>query len=297
MKLSVPWHWRQKPPSGTGLAKAPTGPQADLSNYLASFWAANEGAGPYIADLTSFPGQNLASSFGVAVIHDPSGTHNYWTSGPYGYAIQFGTSRYVESALSSNYDGNNGAVWFRFRAQASQSIPCFLFGRHDSSGSLNGITIYLDSGTPVISCQIKNNSVTTATLKGSVGLRDNAWHTVLVNFTRLNGGTNELWLDGELVTTANNSAAWSFNNQVLRWGIATDAFWQQFAGQIDLGGWITRKLTADEIFDLYLHPFDLMRSPGWVVMYPPGFPPDPIETLRHKSPKRAPRVPVPRLVW
>ena len=303
MKLNVPWHWRYKPPIGTGLAIAPTGPQALIRPYLASFWACNEGSGTYVADLMSVPQQNPPAGFGIARIHDPNGVGNYWTGGQYGgYSIQFGNNKYLEAATSGAYDGGAGAVWFRFKVRAADlplggSGAHFLHGRADASNSSRGVTIYLDTTTHVIACQIKSTGSTVANLKGSVSLADGAWHTVLLNFNRSNATQNQLWVDGEMITQAAVTGAWTFNNQPIRWAVSQDSFWSNFPGQLEPGGWVQRQLYPMEIFDLWLHPFDLMRSPGWVVMYPPGFPPNPISGLKHKSPKVPPRVPVPQLVW
>jgi hypothetical protein len=305
MKLNTPWHWRYKPPVGTGLAFAPTGPQALLRPYIASLWLCNEGGGTVITDLASEPQVNLSSNFGIIRIHDPLNVGNYWAGGQYGgHSIQLGNGKYLEGGTSGNYDGGAGAVWFRFKVRASDlstsgSAAHAIHSRADASNSFRGFTIYLDTTTHFIATQVKATGSPGGgvTIKGSTNLADGAWHTVLLNFNQSNATNCQLWVDGELVAQAPTSGSWAFNNQVLRWGLAQDSFWQPFPGQIEPGAWIKRQLYPQEIFDLYLHPFDLMRSPGWVVMYPPGFPPSPVNNLKHKTPKRAPQVPVPQLVW
>ena len=87
---------------------------------------------------------------------------------------------------------------------------------------------------------------------GANNFTNNKWYFITYCFSRLNGGTIKLYVNGKLNSINPASLSWSFvNNPPLYIGDSSDAYWEEFKGIIDDIRIYDRTLSDAEILSLY----------------------------------------------
>lgn len=176
-----------------------------------------------------------------------------------GACVGFAQADYLEVPSSTDYDLATGTLMFWFRT-SQPANPIWLWSRVDSSNK-NGFAVFIDTaaGTP-ITCDFNDATSNKLRLTGPSGL-SNTWQQVVIQWNQGSGQTCNMLINGNLYTSGTLGGSWSFNNEVIRFGVALDSFWTKFGGQMDVCGIWNRWLTADEIQSLYLNPFQMFLPP------------------------------------
>jgi len=91
-----------------------------------------------------------------------------------------------------------------------------------------------------------------AATSGSIG--DDNWHHLAFTFDRNASGTQQVFIDGALDSTATPAGAWSWNNQPIYIGRSWDAFWYRYNGLMDDFRLYDRKLSDVEIASIVPEP-------------------------------------------
>lgn len=181
------------------------------------------------------------------------------SGGKKGGALAFdGVDDYVAVPSSAAFD-SNGTWMFWFKTNGiwgtdggSITNGALLLSRSDSASAMKGITILLNPSTGEPSAQIKGGTSTVCTVTSAfVGLTDNTWHHVALAYAKENGATNTLYVNGNIAGSCTNSAAWSFNNQDLRFGDTADTWWEEYQGLLDDVRIYNRVLTSTEVSTIY----------------------------------------------
>jgi hypothetical protein len=165
---------------------------------------------------------------------------------------------YVEIPDSASTHGTTGTWAFWVKSTQTNGFVG-LVGKSDASGSVNGITMQMDSGHARVEVKSSNQ---TLLLTGSTTLNDGQWHNMALSFQ--SGGTAILYVDGH-VETSGTAPTFSFGtNDPLRFGVMTDGFWTPFNGQLD----------GVQIFKQVLSPADVQAVanalPVGTIAPPPG---------------------------
>ena len=137
----------------------------------------------------------------------------------------------MPNSTSLNSTTATWSAWFK-TTQSASNYP-FILGRASTSGSKNGISLFVDtSGHARVQVYGSSSPVVDVT-NSAATVNDGNWH--YLTFT-INSSTASLYLDGSSqVVTATPSGAWSFNSQDARFGISLDSFWGKWAGSEDEG--------------------------------------------------------------
>src|SRR5262249_53374779 len=140
-----------------------------------------------------------------------------------------------------------GATWdFWFQTTQSGSYVG-LVGKHDASGSLNGVTLWIDPTTGVASVQIKSATVT-LTLQGNTRVNDG--QSPHLARTVVWGGAVGLYVYGQLQASG-TAPVFTFNANPLRFGSLLDSFWTPLRGLLDEVQIYNRVLSASEIQSIF----------------------------------------------
>ena len=143
-----------------------------------------------------------------------------------------GSTAYIDVPNSTSLNSTTAtwSAWFK-TTQSASNYP-FILGRASTSGSKNGISLFVDtSGHARVQVYGSSSPVVDVTSSGAA-VNDGNWH--YLTFT-INSSTS-LYLDGSSqVVTATPSGSWSFNSQDARFGISLDSFWGKWAGSEDEG--------------------------------------------------------------
>ncbi|MFC1788116.1 LamG-like jellyroll fold domain-containing protein, partial [Patescibacteria group bacterium] len=132
-------------------------------------------------------------------------------TGKVGNAFSFdGVDDYLNIPnTSGNYSSTTGTwdFWFQSSMDVS-SRAAILLAQHSPSGSVAGISIFLD-GTGFVALQIKNSAGATLNMRTTQdGYNDGTWHHVALVF---DGSTvANLYVDGALADTGTPPDAWAF---------------------------------------------------------------------------------------
>src|SRR3989338_1198749 len=234
---------------------------AAVSNLgLVGYWSFNEGTGSYAGDSSGNNNRGILTN-------GPT-----WVDGKRGKALSFdGVNDLVNISNPSSLNVANGSVSFWMKTNGvwgtdgtSGGDVASLIGRHDSSGSCEGINILQTPATGVVTAQNKNVAGTCATVSSIVStgnLKDNNWHHVVYIFSQASGGTNYLYVDGKVDASGTNSTAWTFDGQNLLFGDSTDTFWEEWQGKMDDVRVYNRALSAAEIQALYQADYAKINAP------------------------------------
>ena len=239
-----------------GLNWIPTGkPDPQACNNacsvpdLVAHWKLDESSGTTASSVIG----GYTGGLNNGPVWNPSG-------GKKGGALAFdGVNDYMAVPSSAAFD-SNGTWMFWFKTNGiwgtdggNPSDIANILGRHNSSSSFRGIHISLyppAAGRPVV--EMKNDSGAVCNFSSVfTGLTDNTWHHVAVAYAKENGATNQIYVDGLLAGSCTNSAAWSFNNQTIRFGDSADTHWEEYQGLLDDVRFYGRKLTSGEVSTIY----------------------------------------------
>jgi hypothetical protein len=116
-----------------------------------------------------------------------------------------------------------------------------LFDRRTSAG----LVLFLD-GLPSggVDVQYTGN----ASFQAGGYVVDNNWHHVALTYDQSASGAVSVYLDGVLLVSQANTAAWSWpTNQEIELGRSHDPYWQTYNGNMDDFRIYSRVLTANEI--------------------------------------------------
>ena len=227
---------------------------------LVGYWSMNENTGTIAGDASGNNNRGILTN-------GPT-----WVDGKRGKALNFdGVNDYVNISNPSSLNVANGSVSFWMKTNGvwgtdgtSGGDVASLIGRHDSSGSCEGINILQTPATGVVTAQNKNVAGTCATVSSIVStgnLKDNNWHHVVYIFSQASGGTNYLYVDGKVDASGTNSTAWTFDGQNLLFGDSTDTFWEEWQGKMDDVRVYNRALSAAEIQALYQADYAKINAP------------------------------------
>lgn len=175
-------------------------------------------------------------------------------------------AEYVGIPTSPLYDGDVGTwvLWMRTR-QGFTGVNVIVMGRHDTSSSSNGASLFLTPTDAFLSCRLRtaagaNRLAITGNVSldaGNVGTGpDGPQRLVALSFSKLSGAEGSLWLDGKLHASGTNSGAWDFAGQDIKLGYSLDTVtWARYGGAMGFVRWYNRSLSADEHRELYANPF------------------------------------------
>ena len=126
----------------------------------------------------------------------------------------------------------------------------------DTTGSLNGPSLYVNASGQVIWEQKNTNGTAIGSATTSSSISDGNWHQVTVTWNTASGSQQKVYIDGQVAAVSTTSAAWTFgsNDNALRIGNAGDAFWEEFKGEVaDVRIWNTG-LTDGQVADQFTNP-------------------------------------------
>lgn len=156
-------------------------------------------------------------------------------------------SSYLSVANSTALDSTIGtwSGWFKTSQSVSGVYP-LLWARANASGSLSGITMFLEASTGHARVQVYGASLLDLDIAGgTTALNNGNWHFIALTFNGASAAT--LYVDGSTIASAAPNQSWSFNGQALRFAAALDSFWTPLNGSEDEFRVAT-----------------VVRSPGWV---------------------------------
>jgi hypothetical protein len=165
--------------------------------------------------------------------------------GKVGKALSFdgnGNPRsYVNVPDAASLDSTTGTWDFWLQTTQTNSFVG-LVGKSDSGGSLNGITMQMDSGHARVEVKSGNQ---TLLLTGTSTLNDGNWHHMALSFQ--SGGLVTLYVDGGVQATG-TAPTFSFGaNDPLRFGSMTDGFWTPYKGLLYGVQIFNRALSSAEV--------------------------------------------------
>ncbi|MCG2692087.1 hypothetical protein L6272_04660 [Microgenomates group bacterium] len=164
---------------------------------------------------------------------------NAWYNGRNGKinsAMSFdGTDDYgsIPSSSSFNSTTSTWCVWFKSgggNGSGTGTSTSTLIGRHDASGSTNGVNLLL--GGQNITWEAKGGGYVYFISSSGNNYIDNNWHFAC-GISAPNGGVAYLYVDGIQKNSQVVSGSWSFSSQVVRIGDSIDTYWGQYNGLID----------------------------------------------------------------
>lgn len=235
--------WQSKPPLGARIN--PTHP---LSRGLIGAWLFNEGTGP--------SGFNSLRSPNDLVVNGAA------TLGSQGFNVTGIATSFGNAAYNAAFDSTTLSVAFGFSigTVAGGTFPA-LISRASNSASISGIVI---TGTSKkLSLTVKNAAGTSVVniTSGTKTIDDSQRHIGVVCLNAASPGS--MYVDGVLDQSFTPSGAWDFSagSWPVRWGAATDAFWNPQATAFYWTYWYNRVLSQSEVVALQCNPYLMFQSP------------------------------------
>jgi len=157
---------------------------------------------------------------------------------------QFPMGRQIVIPANADFNATNGTIcfWMLVPTPPATGNGTMLFDRRTSSGTV----MFVDS-TSAINLQTYGGGNFSG---GSVV--DGNWHFVAYTYDQGSGGSQSLYVDGNLMASQPNAAAWSWPaTQEIELGRSHDTYWQYYNGQMADFRIYSRILAAAEIGTIY----------------------------------------------
>lgn len=143
----------------------------------------------------------------------------------------------------TNFDAATGTIMFWLHSNGlndTNGKPATLFDRMNGNGL---VMVQNSDGTLEIKTSQKAQDLSSASIS------DGKWHQIAVTYDQSASGQMTLYIDGQLVTSGGNAAAWSWQpGQEIELGLSHDTnSWQAFQGVLDDVRIYNRVLTDTEI--------------------------------------------------
>ena len=141
-----------------------------------------------------------------------------------------------------------GAVAFWFRG--TDTTAHAMTASHWTSGSRQGWAFLFEAtGTKMRFLAYPNSSTPAVDITATSSIKDGAWHHVAVNYNRLSGQSNQIYIEGVQEASGNSNADWTIGTaQFFTLGDPFDAFWTTAKGDLaEVGHWTGGQLDAAEI--------------------------------------------------
>jgi outer membrane protein assembly factor BamB len=189
---------------------------------------------------------------GGSVALDSSGNSNsgtvsggaVWSTGTAGGALTFdGIDDVVTIPSTWQLDWAKGtwSVWVKTDgnwgsdggSNGTSKGNCVVLARHNTYASREGCHIIIsDAGIPIF--QYKSGIAgEQLSVSATTAVTDNAWHHIAATYDQALGGPLKVYVDSVPEASSTSGYNWWFNNQDMLIGDSPDAFWEEFAGQID----------------------------------------------------------------
>ena len=237
----------RKPPYGTPLKK-------DWHTQgLVGFWGMQEGGGLIVHDLSGY--NNHGTMIGM---DNPSSATSGWTAGRTGKGLRFdGVNDYVSAGDVLDMGTSN----FTIRAWIKTSTTGkYIVGKRYNVAGADGYDFRVQNG--FLQSEFGGDSASTyQTPQGIRTIVDNNWHSAVVTFTRT--GLMQQYVDGVADGSVDISAESGFNMQnslKLVIGASHDALIGYFNGLIDDVRIYNRALSAGEVWESYIRPYDIWED-------------------------------------
>ena len=167
-------------------------------------------------------------------------------------------TNYIQVPSSTMLDSNAGTWSSWIKTTVNDVHNEYIWGRVDGGGSANGLMAYLHDGCICIAMK-PNTAFTAWSINSSTVIADGNWHHLAIVFN--SGGTCTLYIDGTVNGTV-TSGLWNFNNQVFRFGLGLDGFWQGYVGDIDE----FRASNVNRSADWILTEYNNIKNPGFITV-------------------------------
>jgi len=234
----------RKPPYGTPLKK-------DWHTQgLVGFWGMQEGGGLIVHDLSGY--NNHGTMIGM---DNPSSATSGWTAGRTGKGLSFdGVNDYVEVGNISESTTYTLSAWFN----TSSVSPDDLIGHRI-------ITIFRSGQTSTkIALFMRNNkasiqyyTTSAASLSDTVNSNNGLWHSLIATY---DGVILKLYVDGILKNSATITLTSNVSDSSDIIGRGITASPGYFNGLIDDIRIYNRALTAGEVWESYIRPYDIWED-------------------------------------
>ena len=195
------------------------------------------GTGGFIEDTkpvgTPHPGLN----YGINWLASSVDYNSYTRTG----VAQFPLGRQMVIPANADFNSTTGTIAFWMRTgTAATGNGTILFDRRTSVGTV----FFIDgSGSGTIDVQTYGGG----NFSGGF-VADGGWHHVALTYDQSAAGSVNLYVDGSLVASQPNAAAWSWpTNQEIELGRSHDTYWQNYAGEMDDVRIYSRILTDAEV--------------------------------------------------
>ena len=203
-------------------------------------WFFDEGSGQYARDNTGNGGHFVLGGSASLQYSDPS-----WGSGLNGSCLKFdGANDYAMVGSSTMMDLTGDLsleAWFR--TDSTNNYLAIIDKRYGSSAG-SGYALYLDNGKPRLS--IYDGSTQGSDVMGTVDLRDNKWHHLIITY---DGSMGTVYVDGELGSSRSMTRDPASSNTRLTLGLRSSGWGgnMPFRGDIDQVAIFDRALSASEV--------------------------------------------------
>lgn len=169
-----------------------------------------------------------------------SGGYSFSSSGN-GSVLFNGINGYgsVPSSPSISLTTATASVWFKYTTAAGNGAE--VMGKHDTSSSTNGFSIYLYNGT--MQASVKNAS-TSYSPPVNVAVSTNVWHNAVLTFS--SNSTANFYFNGSLISSAATGTL-TTSAQPLRFADSVDTYWTIMGGSIGAASMYNRALSASEV--------------------------------------------------
>ena len=152
----------------------------------------------------------------------------------------------LEVASDAAQDIAIGSIHFLMNTSQAQNFITLHAKHGPGATSNNGFILFInDTAGSTLRVQIIATSAV-LDMTGSTDIRDGADHSCGLVFRQANSGTCRLYVDGSEEVNGTTSGAWTFDSQVLRWAISTDAFWTDMTGVMSETAWWDVELNVSE---------------------------------------------------
>ena len=178
--------------------------------------------------------------------------------GVHGPAMNFnGSNQYVNIPYINAYNTTNftWAGWIKTSTYTGNGNCVMALANSGSSVYGATLTIYAN----VLGIGYKNSGNVSGGPNVGV-VTDGKWHHFAFVGGTANGQTNYGYLDGVLIATATNSAAWSWNSgSPLRLAVSSDSYWTDYNGAMMGVSVYNTTLSAAQVARLHAEPFAMLR--------------------------------------
>ncbi len=202
-------------------------------------WFLDEGSGQYARDNTGNGNHFVLGGSTSTQSSDPT-----WGSGLNGSCLKFnGYNDYAMVGSSAMMDLTGDLsmeTWFKTDSTAPYlAILDKMYGQ----GTSTGYTFYLNDGKPRLSLY---DGGTGSNIGGTVDLRDNEWHHVIITY---DGSEGKVYIDGEWNFTKSMTKDSTSSNTRLTLGLRSSGWggYMPFKGDIDQVAIFDRALSASEV--------------------------------------------------